>query len=363
MSNSDEKSLTKGTVLVVDDNPSNLNLLSNLLREHGYEARPAISGSLALRSLRLSLPDLILLDIKMPEMDGYEVCSQLKANERTRDIPVIFVSAMGEVIDKVRAFGVGGVDYIMKPFQFEEVLARVGTHITLRAMQKSLIQSERLAALGRLSQAVAHEVRNPVTVIGGFARRLQRQNPEEDPIQEAISVILAETERLERIVADVERYCRLRPPLPQPVRLGEIVETVLLSHSERIQRQGITIQRNSLGEAGEILGDEELLEHALHNIILNAVEAMPKGGILELSMIPTTDGLLLTIRDTGSGITPEIIQNVFEPFFTSKTRGSGFGLALAHRIIREQSGEISLCSSPGHGTDVRIKMPFYTTPR
>ena len=357
-----KKSSAKGTILVVDDNPSNLNLLSTILRENGYEVRPAISAPLALRSIRLTLPDLILLDIRMPEMDGYELCGQLKADKRTRDIPVIFISAMGDVLDKVRAFGVGGIDYIMKPFQFEEVLARVGTHITLRAMQKSLIQSERLAALGRLSQSVAHEVRNPVTVIGGFARRLQKQIPKEDPTQKILSVILEETERLECIVADIERYCRLRQPVLQPVDLAEIIEKVLLSLSERLEQQGINVQRSGSSETREILGDEELLELALNNVILNAAEAMPKGGILEMTLIPQSNGLLLTIRDTGPVFPPEIIQNVFEPFFTSKARESGFGLALARRIIEEQLGQISLCSSPESGTEVAIKMPCNRRP-
>lgn len=362
MNTEDKESSAKGTILVVDDNPSNLNLLSTVLRENGYEVRPAISGALAIQSLRLSLPDLILLDIRMPEMDGYELCGQLKADKRTRDIPVIFISAMGEVMDKVRAFGVGGVDYIMKPFHFEEVLARVGTHITLRAAQKSLIQSERLAALGRLSQTVAHEVRNPVTVIGGFARRLQKQMPQEDPTQKILSVILEETERLERIVTDVERYCRLRQPVPQPADVTEIIDRILLSLSERLQQQGISVQRIGFDETREVLGDEELLELALNNVLLNAAEALPKGGILQLTIIPQPDGVLLSVKDTGTGIPAKIIQNVFEPFLTSKARWSGLGLALARRIIDEQRGEIDFCSSLGSGTEVRIKMPYNRVP-
>jgi PAS domain S-box-containing protein len=129
---------TKKTILVVDDNPANLQLLTSLLRERDYDVRPAITGVLALATVKLELPDLILLDVKMPELDGYEVCRRLKANEQTGQIPVIFISALGESIDKVRAFSVGGVDYITKPFQCEEVLARVGTHISLGCMQKHL---------------------------------------------------------------------------------------------------------------------------------------------------------------------------------------------------------------------------------
>ncbi len=352
----------KGTVLVVDDNISNLNLLSKLLKDNGYEARPAISGALALLSLNLSPTDLILLDIKMPEMDGFEVCRRVKANEKTSDIPVIFVSAMGEVLDKVNAFQAGGVDYIMKPFEFEEVLARVGTHITLRKMQKSLIRSERMAALGRLSQAVAHEVRNPATVIGGFARRLQKHLSHEEPAQGMIDVILAETERLERIVADVDRYCNLRRPVGHPANFCRIVETVLSSYSDHIERHGIIVRRSGFeNSTEEILCDEELLGYALNNIFLNAVEAMRQGGTLELTITPGSDSMQLSIRDTASSIPPEILQNVFEPFFACNTRGSGFGLALAHRIISEQSGEISLFSSPGSGTDVQILMPLATS--
>ncbi len=359
MSNGNDESETKGSVLVVDDNLSNLNLLSKLLNDNGYEVRPAISGALALLSLSLSPTDLILLDVKMPEMDGFEVCRRVKANEKTRDIPVIFVSAMGEVPDKVNAFRAGGVDYIMKPYEFDEVLARVGTHITMRKMQKSLIRTERMAALGRLSQAVAHEVRNPATVIGGFARRLQKQLSREEPAQGIIDVILAEAERLERIVADVDRYCNLRRPVRQPANLCAIVETVLLSYSDPIERHGIIVRRSGFEDSREeILCDEELLEYALNNIFLSAVEAMRQGGTLELTITPLTNAMLLSIRDTGSSIPAEIIQNVFEPFFACNTRGSGFGLALAHRIISEQSGEISLFSSPGCGTDVQIKMPL-----
>ena len=132
------ESETKGSVLVVDDNPDNLRLLSGILTDQGYKVRPAPSGALALKSVRSTLPDLILLDIKMPEMDGYEVCRRLKAEEQTSDIPVIFISALDDVMDKVKGFGVGAVDYITKPFQHEEVLARVRTHLELRRLQTQL---------------------------------------------------------------------------------------------------------------------------------------------------------------------------------------------------------------------------------
>ena len=128
----------QANILVVDDAPANLRLLVGILQERGYEVRPVPNGKLALFAAQGRLPDLILLDIMMPEMDGYEVCSKLKADERTKDIPVIFVSAINDVLDKVKAFSVGGVDYITKPFQVEEVLARVETHLALQRLQNSL---------------------------------------------------------------------------------------------------------------------------------------------------------------------------------------------------------------------------------
>jgi PleD family two-component response regulator len=128
----------KGVIMVVDDTPENLRVLEKMLTEYGYKVRATLSGSLALKSIQTSLPDLILLDIKMPDPDGYEVCQLLKADEQTRDVPVIFISALDEVWDKVKAFHVGGIDYITKPFQAEEVLARVETHLSLQNLQKQL---------------------------------------------------------------------------------------------------------------------------------------------------------------------------------------------------------------------------------
>lgn len=122
-------------ILIVDDTPANLQMLSDMLREHGYKVRPVSSGKLALQAAIASPPDLILLDITMPELDGYEVCERLKAQENLRDIPVIFISALNETMDKVKAFSVGGIDYLTKPFHIEEVEARISTHLKLRTFQ------------------------------------------------------------------------------------------------------------------------------------------------------------------------------------------------------------------------------------
>jgi len=126
------------SILIVDDTPASLRLLARMLAGQGYQVRPAPDGALALAAAQAEPPDLILLDIRMPEMDGYEVCARLKADSVTRDVPVIFISALDEIHDKVRAFASGGVDYVTKPFQLEEVLARVQAHLALRRLQRQL---------------------------------------------------------------------------------------------------------------------------------------------------------------------------------------------------------------------------------
>ena len=128
---------TKGSILIVDDTPANLQLLARMLADRGYHVRPVLDGQLALASVEAEPPDLILLDIRMPEMNGYQVCERLKADPRTSQIPVIFLSAMDALEDKVKAFRAGGVDYITKPFQIEEVSARVETHLTLARLRRA----------------------------------------------------------------------------------------------------------------------------------------------------------------------------------------------------------------------------------
>ncbi|MBD3559949.1 hybrid sensor histidine kinase/response regulator, partial [Planktothrix sp. FACHB-1355] len=198
---------SKGKILIVDDTLDNINALATILTDCGYKVRKALHGQMALMGVQASPPDLILLDINMPEINGYEVCKKLKSDDKTREIPVIFLSALDDVLDKVKAFSVGGVDYITKPFQFEEVLARVETHLTIQRLQNKLaeqnallqkssalereksqqleqalhqlqqtqaqlIQSEKMSSLGQTVAGIAHEINNPINFIYGNLRHI-----------------------------------------------------------------------------------------------------------------------------------------------------------------------------------------------
>ncbi len=159
----------KANILVVDDAPENLRLLAGMLARQGYKARRAPSGRLALQAVESTPPDLILLDVDMPEMNGYEVCERLKGDDRFRDIPVIFISALGETEDKLRAFSAGGIDYVRKPFQFEEVEARITTHLKIRSLQRELERHNRELA-ARVAEQVEEIVEAQLAAVFGLAR-------------------------------------------------------------------------------------------------------------------------------------------------------------------------------------------------
>ena len=216
----------KGNILIVDDTPDNLRLLSAMLTAQGYEVRKALSGKMALTACQMLLPDVVLLDINMPQMNGYEVCRQLKNDDKTCDVPVIFISALDDVLDKVKAFDVGGVDYITKPFNGTEVLLRIENQINLRWLQIKLqeknillqqalddlkaaqvqqIQNEKMVALGQMVAGIAHEVNNPISFIYGnldYARQY---------VQNLVNLIQAyqteyprPTSKIQKIIQDID---------------------------------------------------------------------------------------------------------------------------------------------------------------
>ena len=231
------------------------------------------------------------------------------------------------------------------------------TREELKVVENKLLQTERLAALGKLSRGVAHEVRNPVMIIGGFARRLQKRLPAHDPAQEMIAPILQELCRLERMVAEIEAFTVLLEPDIKPQDLARVVDQALAASAEALAQRQIVVERRIPPDLPRIPLDERLMGQALGHLIDNAMEAMPKGGQLTLTVTPEPKGLRLALRDTGIGIPPEDLPYLFDPFFSSKPGGTGMGLTKVYQVVSDHRGEIQVKSVPGQGAEVSIWLP------
>jgi signal transduction histidine kinase len=231
------------------------------------------------------------------------------------------------------------------------------TREELKVVENKLLQTERLAALGKLSRGVAHEVRNPVMIIGGFARRLQKRLPANDPAQEMIAPILHELHRLEQMVAEIEAFTVLLEPDIKPQDLARVLEQVVAARAVDLAQRQIVAECHIPPDLPRIPLDEHLMGQALGHLIDNAVEAMPNGGRLTLSLTPEPQGLRLAVGDTGIGIPPEDLPYLFDPFFSSKPNGTGMGLTKVYQVVSDHRGEIQVKSVPGQGTEVNIWLP------
>jgi PAS domain S-box-containing protein len=242
-------------------------------------------------------------------------------------------------------------------------IERAGAEAEKQKLQEELLSSEKFAALGRVAANVAHQIRNPLTSLGGFAKRLQRSLPEGSKQKEYARFIADETMALERILKDVLSYARVSSVNREKLDLRELIERVLKLYEEKLTGQSITVRKSFLSTP-EITADSERTREALENIILNAIEAMPSGGHLsiETGMKQYKNGqyAAVIIRDTGPGIPPEAMSKIFEPFFTTKQggKGVGLGLAIARRIVQDHGGNISVESKPGEGTAVTLYFPL-----
>ncbi|MEH2220860.1 MAG: response regulator [Nostoc sp.] len=323
--------LPKTEILVVDDLRDNLRLLSNLLRSQGYEVRTAINGTMALRSAQSETPALILLDINMPDIDGYEVCRQLKASEETRNIPIIFISALDDALDKVKAFQVGGVDYITKPFQVEEMLIRIETQLKvqrftqtleqqveqrtgevsqalhhLQQAQIQLVQQEKLSALGNLVAGVAHEINNPIGFIAGNLNEAQQRvqelmehlnlyrdrAPEGDIANHAEEIDLdylledlpkmidsmkMGCDRLKNISTSLRTFSRADKDYKVPFNIHDGIDSTILILKHRLktneQRPAIEVVTN-YGHLPQVECFSGQLNQVFMNILANAIDAL-----------------------------------------------------------------------------------------
>ena len=339
---SDRNISETGKILIVDDRLDNLRLLSQILVGNGYEVRKAINGSTALMGLEKFLPDLILLDINMPGMDGYEVCQKLKSDRTYKQIPIIFLSASNEVNDKVRAFEVGGMDYITKPFQVPEVLARVETQIKLKRFNQMR---------ENLSRAIVHDLKNPLSVIILTTSGLIRRKCLEDKNLAAIKSIHSTAQRLDSLLNDLLMVAKMDADKlvlhKTEVDLNELVTLVVDNFKIAAQAKQIQLIVKLPDSTRKISLDVNLIQRAIENLLSNALKFSPANSeIITQVTYPQTSQVAISVIDCGIGIKPGLQKQIFEPYNTGDyiqgVSQIGLGLSFCKMVLEAHNGRISL---------------------
>jgi signal transduction histidine kinase len=392
-----QAAMNDGNLLIVDDNPNNLQILHQILAEAGYKVRPALSGEIALRAIEAAIPDLILLDVRMAGMDGYQICKILKADPKTAGIPVIFISALQEVQDKLNAFQAGGVDYVSKPFQEAEVLARVKTHLQIHHLQKYLayqnqylnelveIKAAQLATAEReaskrldqiahlnrsitssiFSSAIAHDLRQPLAAILSNAEAaelfLQQATLPLQELKDIMADIRRDNQRASQIIDRMRRMLNKGESQVAICNLNSIVEEVLSFLLVEAKQRCISIVANVDPADFWVKVDAIQIQQVIVNMVLNSMEAITELDGAQRRIVLTTkasgDHAEFVVEDRGVGF-GDNSGRVFESFFTTKQQGMGMGLAISASLIHAHQGQIGANNNPVGGAIVFFKLPL-----
>lgn len=363
---------SRPSVLIVDDLPNNVRLLSIMLTEKGYQVRKAINGQMALNTVRSLIPDLILLDINMPDLNGYQVCEQLKADEKTREIPVIFISALDDVFDKVKAFQVGGVDYISKPFQGEEVMARIENQLTI-CRQKKQLQNEikerqkTEETLEIYLHAVSHDLRNPVIGMSMILNNLIKNSQGET--KEVSRKIL------QQMASSCDRQLTLIDSLVEtrqndlwgvslelkPLSLYEIGQQIGQEWELRLKENQATLINNFSPDLPLVNADAHHLWRVFENLLANALKHNPQGIIITFSARLEGNYLRCSIADNGVGISETQRKQLFDRYQRGNNNNQislGLGLYLCRQIIHAHGGEIGIMNNDEKGSQFWFTLPY-----
>jgi len=365
----------KPLILVVDDQPININLLERKLQRENMEVMTAANGRECLDAVSRITPDLILLDVMMPEMDGIETCERLKKNPETNAIPIIFITARSSKEGKLEGLNVGAVDYITKPIDLDETLARVKTQLRLQEihrenleLQKRLGESRRSAAVGAVTQGVAHNLNNLLGVAVGYLDLLKTSADNPEMVRRSVALIDNAVDRMIDIIRQLSTIATIeRLPL-QPIGVQELLDAALARFREEYKILSPVIIRNLTPKNCAVRTNPEILESVVGKLLINAFEALPKtanpDGKIEIeARLDTkeddTPNLIMQVMDRGVGISPEVAENLFDPFISTKTAvGTGLGLTMARHAIRNLGGDIELISRPEGGTVARLIHPM-----
>lgn len=374
MKDPSREDLNTGRILVVDDNPTNIDVLHDFLSDLGYEVLVAEDGRSALDRIRYVKPDLILLDIMMPHLDGYGVAQILRDNPETADIPVIYITALSSLSDKMKGFDTGAVDYITKPFQNQEVLARVQTHMALRRMRKNLEQNnEQLRsqneALDAYARTVAHDLKNPLNLILNFAQLIEDEGVLKGVSAEDLRHIIVSAERMNHIIHDLLLLAQMRREEVHPVRVN--MKSVVRQSLDRLH----TDIRKANAEVAEAEnwpdceGVASWLQAVWVNYLSNSLKYGGKPPRIRLSWEkdPDQPGFVrYIVQDNGVGIATGNEQRVFAEFSRmggEKEEGHGIGLSIVRRVIQRLGGTVGVYNlDPGPGCAFYFSLKESTAP-
>lgn len=353
----------KEKILIVDDTVDTVELLKKRFRADGYETAEAYDGEEGLRKVAECQPDLVVLDVMMPKLDGYAVCKCLKNDEATRHLPVLMLTAKSETSDKVKGLDIGADDYIAKPFDYKELVARVRSLLMKKNISKKMAEREKSEALDSLVDEVSHEVRNPLVAIGGFARRVYKNLAEDDENRRYMEIILQNVESLEKMVMELIELKGATFAYQESLDINSALRMTLAMFSKEVEEQQIEVVTKFAEGVPSILADREKLTRALFNIIENAIEAMVNSP--RKLLVATKIGkevLEIEITDNGHGCSRSTLKRMYDPFISSKIYGPGLGLTFCLKVIQNHRGTISVVSEEGIGTTFTIKLPAFTGP-
>jgi two-component system, sensor histidine kinase and response regulator len=353
-------------ILVVDDQPANVQIIGAVLGNLGHEIIPASDGVTALKRVALRLPDLILLDMLMPGMDGCEVCRQLKANPEWKDIPVIFLSAADDKDMIVRALDSGGVDYITKPFSQAELISRVRTHLALKTTRDRLAQiaEDKDELLGILTHDLKNHlggIQMSAELMNGQIKRLSDERLtklSDNIIRSSDLAITFVKEFLANSAADHGFVLK-----PAPVNLSDIVTTTVLRYEEAARRKKIEIRTELPAEAPVALADNSALAQIFDNLVSNALKFSPPEKRVFISVRAAGGRIESVVRDEGPGFTTDDQARMFRRYGRLSARptggesSTGLGLSIVRKLVQAMNGELLCESRPGEGATFTIRLP------
>lgn len=373
----------KGAILIVDDVPTNLNVLMQFLENTGFDVLVATDGESAIERAAYALPDIILLDVMMPVMDGFETCRRLKASPTTHDIPVIFMTALSDTVDKVYGFELGAADYITKPLHQDEVVARVNSHLTLYRQKQELERQkqeierlreqdqkhyEKLANLkDQMLSTVSHDLKNPLTTILTVVALLRRYISAEDSrIQKKLDTIETSVDYMRDLISNLLDLARLETGASvekKEIRLKPLLQTSFNRATTLADEKQIKLELRAPENDVTIHCDSFQVGQVLQNLISNALKYTPTGGNVEISVQLRENVVQFQISDNGFGIPEKDIPHVFDKFFRVNTQehqnvsGTGLGLAIVREIVQQHGGDVDVRSKLGEGSTFSFSIP------